>query len=93
MNPSKTKPRFVAIDILNEILGNKKSFHELRALGILKNLKEVKDFWKKYKNPFEVIFDKTYDSYLKANGQKSGIESYSKMVGLMINYHKNEKQF
>ena len=39
MNPSKTKPRFVAIDILNEILGNKKSFHELRALGILKNLK------------------------------------------------------
>ena len=39
MNPPKTKPRFVAIDILNEILGNKKSFHELRALGILKNLK------------------------------------------------------
>ena len=39
MNPSKTKPRFVAIDILNEILGNKKSFHELRALGVLKNLK------------------------------------------------------
>tara|TARA_B100001173_G_scaffold307551_1_gene316328 strand:- start:855 stop:1913 length:1059 start_codon:yes stop_codon:yes gene_type:complete len=61
--------------------------------GILKNFKEVNDFWKKYENPFEIIFDKTYDSYLKANGQKSGIESYSKMVGLMINYHKNEKQF
>lgn len=39
MNPTRTKPRFVAIDILNEILGNKKSFHELKALGILKNLK------------------------------------------------------
>ena len=35
----RSKPRFVAIDILNEILGNKKSFHELRALGALKNLK------------------------------------------------------
>ena len=39
MNPSRSKARFVAIDILNEILGNKKSFHELRALGVLKNLK------------------------------------------------------
>ena len=56
--------------------------------GILKNFEEVNDFWKKYKNPFEVIFDKTYDSYLKANGQKSGIKSYNEMVGLVINYHK-----
>ena len=39
MNPSRSKARFVAIDILNEILGNKKSFHELTALGALKNLK------------------------------------------------------
>ena len=39
MNPSRSKARFVAIDILNEILGNKKSFHELKALGALKNLK------------------------------------------------------
>ena len=38
MNPSRSKPRFVAIDILNEILGNQKSFRELRALGMLKNL-------------------------------------------------------
>ena len=39
MNPTRTKPRFVAVDILNEILGNKKSFHELKALGRLRNLK------------------------------------------------------
>ena len=39
MNSSRSKARFVAIDILNEILGNKKSFHELKALGALKNLK------------------------------------------------------
>ena len=35
----RSKPRFVAVDILNEILGNKKSFHELSVLGVLKNLK------------------------------------------------------
>ena len=39
MTPTRTKPRFVAVDILNEILGNKKSFHELKALGRLRNLK------------------------------------------------------
>ena len=61
--------------------------------GILKNFKEVNDFWNNYKNPFGIIFDKTYDFYLKANGQKSGIKSYNEMVGLVINYHKNEKLF
>ena len=58
--------------------------------GIKKNFREVSDFWKKYENPFEVIFDITYDEYLKANGQKSGIKSYHEMVGLVINYHKND---
>lgn len=58
--------------------------------GILKNFKEVTDFWKKYENPFEIIFDNTYDIFLKANGQKSGIKSYHQMVGLVINYHKND---
>ena len=61
--------------------------------GILKNYREVNDFWKQYDNPFEILLDKTYDGYLKANGQKSGIKSYNEMVGLVINYHKNEKPF
>ena len=39
MSLYRTKPRFVAIDILNEILGNNKSFHELKVLGVLKNLR------------------------------------------------------
>jgi hypothetical protein len=56
--------------------------------GILKNLREINNFWKQYDNPFEVVFDKTYDRYLKANGQKSGLQSYNEMVGLVINHHK-----
>ena len=74
-------------------LDPKKAGGKLKLLnpGILKNFKEVNDFWKKYKNPFEIFFDKAYDSYLKVNGQKSGIKSYNEMVGLVINYHK--KQF
>lgn len=58
--------------------------------GILKDFREVARFWKQYENPFEIIFEKTYDGYLKANGQKSGIKSYNEMIGLVINYHKNE---
>lgn len=61
--------------------------------GIFKNYKQISDFWKQYQNPFEVVFDKTYDGYLKANGQASGIKSYNEMVGLIVNYHKNQKQF
>ena len=72
-----------------------KARNKLKLLnpGVLKNFQQVNDFWKKYENPLEIIFEKTYDSYLKANGQKSGIKSYNEMVGLVINYHKNEKRF
>ncbi len=58
--------------------------------GILKNLWEIDNFWKQYDNPFEVVFDKTYDRYLKANGLKGGIKSYNEMVGLVINHHKKQ---
>ena len=61
--------------------------------GILKDFKEVSNFWKKYENPFEIVFDKTYNVYLKANGQIKGIKSYNEMVGLVINYHKNKERF
>ena len=76
-------------------LDPEKARNKLKLLnpGIFKNLKEVKDFWKKYDNPLEIIFNKTYHSYLRANGQKSGLKSYNEMVGLLINYHKNEKRF
>jgi len=61
--------------------------------GVLKNFKETSDFWKKYENPFEVIFEKIYDTFLKANGEPSGLKSYNEMVGLVINYHKNIEKF
>ena len=76
-------------------LNQEKARDKLKLLnpGILKNFNEVNNFWKKYENPFEIVFDKTYDAYLKLNGQKSGIKSYNEMVGLVINYHKNEEQY
>ncbi|MXN90326.1 DUF3810 family protein [Flavobacterium sp. Sd200] len=58
--------------------------------GIRKNFKESEDFNKKYESFIEDIFKYIYDNYLKINKQKDGIESYSKFVGLMVNYYKDK---
>ena len=57
--------------------------------GIVENYKEISRFWNQYQNPFEPIIKKSYDSYLKANGQSMGIESYDAMMGLVIGFVKN----
>ena len=56
--------------------------------GILKNYKESEDFWESYQTPIETGFHAFYDSFLKINQQKDGMDSYSKFVNLMVNYYK-----
>ncbi len=57
-------------------------------IGIKKNFKEIELFWNQYKNPIEPFFKWFYDYYLKVNQQKYGIQSYSKMVDLLLAYDK-----
>ncbi len=54
--------------------------------GIFKNFRESSDFWESYKNPFEPYFNASYDTYLKANGQKSGVKTYSQVVAFLVTY-------
>ena len=54
--------------------------------GVLKNYQEVQDFWMSYQNPLEPLFAKTYDTFLKVNNQAKGMESYSYVVALFVNY-------
>jgi hypothetical protein len=56
--------------------------------GIHKNYEEVADFWEAHKNPLEPVFKSIFNSFLKVNNQADGIESYSKVVALLVNYHK-----
>ena len=56
--------------------------------GIQKNIKQSDNFWKSYHNKAAPYFKLFYDTYLKANKQKAGIKSYSKMVNLLVAYHK-----
>lgn len=55
--------------------------------GILANYKEVRDFWAMHQNPFEPLFQTTYNGFLKANNQADGMKSYSYVVALLVNYY------
>ncbi|MEP6261643.1 MAG: DUF3810 domain-containing protein [Gillisia sp.] len=55
--------------------------------GIRENYREVREFWEKHQNPFEPIFQISYNSFLKANNQQSGMKSYSYVVALLVNYY------
>lgn len=57
-------------------------------IGVLKNYEESRLFWKSYENVSEVFFKNTYSGFLKANNQKGGIDSYSYVVALLVNYFK-----
>lgn len=52
--------------------------------GILKNYQELNAYWKTFEGPIEKQWEKVYDSYLKANNQSKGIESYSYVVNLLV---------
>ena len=75
---------------LNEIYRrDEKQYESIIKLvnkGILKNYQESYDFWKNYQNPLEPIFKSAFNSFLKANNQEKGIESYSYAVALFVNY-------
>jgi hypothetical protein len=73
---------------------NEKIFEQLKKqthVGILKNYQESHDFWKKYDTFIDEGFHVFYDTFLKTNNQKDGMDSYSKFVDLMVNYYKTRK--
>jgi hypothetical protein len=66
-------------------------YEELKCtinIGILKNYQEVQEFWLSYQNPLEPFFKFTYSTFLKANNQEKGMQSYSYVVALIVNYLK-----
>ena len=79
---------------LNEIYRRDETLYEELVQtvnkGILKNYEEVYLFWKTHQNPTEPLFKLFYNNFLKANNQSKGMESYSYVVALLVNYF--EKQ-
>lgn len=59
-------------------------------MGVKENFNELREFWVKYENPLEPVFKSVFNTFLKANNQKEGIKSYNAVVGLIINYRKQQ---
>lgn len=60
--------------------------------GIQKDLQDNRTLYLKYKNPFEPYIKKGYHLFLKSNKQKDGIQSYNRMVLLLINYYAEKEE-
>lgn len=58
--------------------------------GILENYREAREFWEAHQNPLEPFFKGFYNNFLKANNQVKGMESYSYVVALLVNYFEKE---
>jgi hypothetical protein len=52
--------------------------------GVLRDLINDAEFWEKYKGRVQKISDKVNNTYLKSNGQDDGVESYGRMVDLLL---------
>jgi hypothetical protein len=53
-----------------------------------KDLKELREFYKKYENPLEPVIHLLYGQYLKANEQPQGILTYDEVIAWVIAYYR-----
>lgn len=52
--------------------------------GLIRDLQYEREFWSKYEGRIEKAADQVNNSYLKSNGESDGIESYGRMVDLLL---------
>ncbi|MDQ3290916.1 MAG: DUF3810 domain-containing protein [Bacteroidota bacterium] len=76
---------------------NPKAYKKLRQYynaGLKLDLAENRRYWESFQNPIEVFSEWFYDLFLKANDQKDGIKSYSKVIELLMGeYRKNNLNY
>lgn len=66
---------------LKEINGN-------LSPAVKNDIKELREFYRRYDTPLETAIDRLYSQYLKANQQPSGKMSYNEVVAMLIAYYK-----
>jgi hypothetical protein len=65
----------------------RENFRRLDTLVKL-DYKELVLFLRSHQNPLEPLLNRMYDSYLKANHQEHGIESYTDVTAWLIAYQR-----
>jgi hypothetical protein len=64
------------------------SLYDKYGEGVKRDLQYNREYWKKYEGIVEKVSDKLNDSYLKANGQEDGVQSYGRMVDLLLAHYR-----
>ncbi|MCM0649269.1 DUF3810 domain-containing protein [Clostridium swellfunianum] len=59
--------------------------------GVRRDINNDIEFWQKYKGKVEEVANKVNNTYLKSNGQQDGVQSYGRMVDLLLAEYKKEK--
>lgn len=54
------------------------------STGVRRDLQYDYKFWSKYEGKVEKVANNVNNNYLKSNGEKEGVESYGKMVDLLL---------
>ena len=70
------------------------AWEEVRAQlsgNVEPDLTANRGFWDQYDGRIAEAANKVNDTYLKANDQSEGVESYSKMVDLIVAYRTKER--
>ncbi len=55
---------------------------------VVKDIDELRSFYRSYKNPIEPIIAWSYGHFLKANNQPGGKQSYNEVVAWLVAYYK-----
>jgi hypothetical protein len=66
-------------------------FEELRKNvpeSVIRELRENNEFWDTHMTEAAEVQDKVNDAYLKSNGLEDGVESYGKVLTLMLIWYK-----
>ena len=75
--------------VLNEVKRDENYAHLMSNLNndTKEEIKKYYEFWQNYMGKLSKVSQKVNDTYLKANSQKDGIKSYSRVVKLLVLYH------
>lgn len=65
-----------------------RSFQQKLHPQVTMDIRELRSFYKKYKNPIEPVITWSYGHFLKANNQPGGKQTYNEVVAWLIAYYK-----
>ncbi|HHV65942.1 MAG TPA: DUF3810 domain-containing protein [Peptococcaceae bacterium] len=59
---------------------------------VARDLKHISEYWKKYEGKAEEVVSDINDAYLKSNRQAEGVQSYGRMVDLLLAEQKADRE-